>query len=77
MRGDSDEKERVMAKSEYKCPKCMGCGKVANSRDEEPWSARRSLPLKSFVAVFTGMVRSKTCSLCGGSGKVVEMRRTG
>lgn len=59
-----------MVKDKRKCPKCTGCGKVADSADEEPWSAWLSLPLAASVAVLAGIVMPKICPLCGGSGKV-------
>ena len=56
--------------ADVKCPKCDGCGKVANDADETPWSAWTSLPLASSAAVLAGFVRPKPCPLCGGSGKI-------
>ena len=33
--------------SEAGCPKCDGCGQVADTEDQEPWSAWAALPLRS------------------------------
>lgn len=52
------------------CPKCQGSGRVADSDDQEPWSAWENLPLKSAAAVLIGLVRPMPCPRCGGSGKV-------
>jgi hypothetical protein len=52
-----------------KCIKCDGCGKVADSEDEEPWTVWANLPLQSSVAVVMGWVKPKTCPKCGGSGR--------
>ena len=53
---------------EAKCRKCQGDGKVANTDDQEPWSAWESLPPGSDIAVQMGLVRPITCPVCGGSG---------
>jgi DnaJ-class molecular chaperone len=52
-----------------KCPKCDGCGKVADTDNEEPWTAWLDLPLRSSIAVVAGIVRPKTCPDCNGSGQ--------
>lgn len=52
-----------------RCSKCNGCGKVADSYDEEPWTVWTSLPLHSAGAVLAGLVRPKECPRCAGSGK--------
>lgn len=51
------------------CARCDGCGRVADSEHEEPWTAWMSLPLRSSLAVLTGMVRPKPCPECGGTGE--------
>jgi hypothetical protein len=53
-----------------KCQKCDGCGKVADTEDEEPWSAWMSLPLQSSATVLMGLVKPKTCPRCGGAGQL-------
>jgi hypothetical protein len=55
-----------------KCWKCGGCGQVANTEDEEPWTAWLSLPLESSAAVLLGLVRPKTCPACNGSGEQAD-----
>lgn len=52
-----------------KCSKCDGCGKVANTDDQEPWSAWMNLPLQSSAAVVMGLVRPIDCLACKGTGK--------
>jgi len=54
------------------CPACDGCGKVANSQDQEPWTRWLALPLASAAAVTMGLVKPVTCRRCGGSGHVVK-----
>lgn len=51
------------------CEKCNGCGKVANTPDQEPWSVWTSLPLHSAAAVLVGIVRPTTCPECHGTGE--------
>lgn len=51
-----------------KCGSCDGCGKVANTRRVEPWSAWLNLPAELAAAVTAGIVRPKTCPACNGSG---------
>ena len=53
-----------------KCPKCDGCGKVANTDDQEPWTFWANLPLKSAAAVVMGLVRPTECPKCKGTGTV-------
>ncbi len=54
------------------CPKCEGCGKVADTKDQEPWTAWTSLPLNSSAAVLLGFIKPKTCPKCNGSGLLAE-----
>lgn len=49
---------------EEPCPKCNGEKRVANTEDEEPWSAWASLPPGSDAAVKMGIVRPKPCPRC-------------
>lgn len=53
------------------CAKCDGCGKVATTEDEEPWSAWESLPVGSAAAVIMGLVRPKECPRCYGKGSYI------
>lgn len=55
------------------CPKCNGCGRVADTESQEPWSVWEDLPLKSSHAVIAGVVNPITCSRCGGTGFVDAM----
>jgi hypothetical protein len=55
--------------SEAKCTKCDGCGKIANTDDQEPWTVWTGLPLHSATAVLIGLVTPLTCPECGGTGK--------
>jgi hypothetical protein len=57
-----------------KCQKCDGCGKVADTDDQEPWTTWTSLPLHSAIAVVAGLVRPMTCPQCGGSGRAAESK---
>ena len=61
-----------------KCHKCDGCGQIANSDDEEPWTVWTALPLNASAALLTGIVRPLPCPRCNGSGQVSDARwRTG
>ncbi len=53
--------------SEEKCLKCDGCGKVADTEEQEPWTAWTSIPLQSSMAVLMGLVKPITCPKCDGS----------
>lgn len=50
------------------CKRCDGCGKVANSDDQEPWTYWLNLPLQSSAAVLMGLVKPIPCPVCNGSG---------
>lgn len=51
---------------ENACPKCRGCGRVANTKRQEPWTAWENLPLISSASVLLGIVKPITCPECGG-----------
>ena len=51
-----------------KCQRCDGCGKVATTDDQEPWSAWLALPVESAQALLLGIVKPITCPGCGGTG---------
>ena len=51
------------------CRKCDGCGRVADSDSQEPWTAWRDLPGPSAAAVVLGIVRPILCPVCGGTGE--------
>jgi hypothetical protein len=51
------------------CSDCDGCGQVADTDDREPWTAWTALPVRSALAVTTGMVRPVPCGSCGGTGR--------
>lgn len=62
----------LISLSEYEagpCTKCAGCGKVANSDDQEAWTWWENLPVKSAAAVILGLVRPIDCPVCHGTGK--------
>ncbi|AHH20785.1 hypothetical protein NONO_c60090 [Nocardia nova SH22a] len=46
------------------CPTCNGAGRVANTDDQEPWSAWSNLPPGSDAAVRLGLVRPIPCPTC-------------
>jgi hypothetical protein len=52
-----------------KCQKCDGCGQVADTEDQEPWTFWMDLPLKSAAAVLIGLVKPKICPKCSGTGE--------
>ena len=51
------------------CRKCWGCGKIATDEDESPWVVWAEMPLQSALAVTMGLVQSRECPECGGTGK--------
>jgi hypothetical protein len=59
----------VEAASVGKCPKCDGCGQVANTPDQEPWTVWMALPLQSAGAVVAGLVKPIPCPKCGGKAE--------
>ena len=52
------------------CPRCDGCGKLADTEQKEPWTQWTSMPLHSSMAVLSGIVKPIPCPDCGGSGKL-------
>lgn len=51
-----------------RCPRCQGCGKIANDDDGSPWTAWENLPPGSAAAVKMGIVKPIQCPECGGVG---------
>jgi len=49
-----------------KCKKCDGCGQVANTEDQEPWTVWLEMPLGSAAAVLVGIVKPIPCPECKG-----------
>lgn len=58
-----------------KCETCDGCGKLANTKDREPWSRWLELPVRSSLALQLGIVTPITCPDCKGAGKVQKSIR--
>lgn len=52
-----------------RCPRCQGCGKIANDDDGSPWTAWENLPPGSDAAVKMGIVKPIECPSCLGTGK--------
>lgn len=52
------------------CTRCDGCGQVATSEDQEPWTAWESLPPGSDLAVRVGLVQPIACPVCHGAKRV-------
>jgi DnaJ-class molecular chaperone len=59
--------------SEAKCDECNGCGFLADSEDQEPWSFWQQVPLQSAAVVLTGVVKPKVCDKCKGMGRVAAL----
>ena len=53
-----------------RCPRCEGCGKLADTEDREPWTDWTSLPVASATALLMGLVKPVDCDECQGSGNV-------
>lgn len=51
------------------CPRCKGCGQLANTDTQEPWTDWTSVPIGSALAVFLGLVEPIPCTECGGKGE--------
>ena len=51
------------------CTKCDGCGEVADTEDQEPWTLWDALPEICRSAMTLGIVRAMTCPACKGTGK--------
>ena len=51
------------------CTKCDGCGEVADTEDQEPWTLWEALPEICRSAMTLGIVRAVTCPACKGTGK--------
>lgn len=58
--------------SDQECPRCLGCGQLADSDDREPWSMWTNLPLQSSAAILLGWVKPITCDECDGSGRAAS-----
>lgn len=53
------------------CPRCEGCGQIANDEDGTPWRAWLELPLKIRQRFNSeGIVRPLLCPVCKGKGKI-------
>lgn len=63
--------------NEDKCPRCYGCGQLADSDDQEPWSVWMDLPFRSSAAVIMGLVNPIPCPKCGGTGRRAELTPEG
>lgn len=65
-----------MTKNDFdtRCPRCDGCGMLADTEDKEPWSDWMALPLRSSHAVLLGVVRPILCPDCNGTGQVGSLQ---
>lgn len=52
------------------CPRCEGCGQLADDEDGTPWRRWLELPLRSSGAVLAGIVKPTLCPVCKGKGKI-------
>lgn len=57
-----------------KCGKCDGCGRVADTTTQEPWTAWMGLTLGQAASVVLGVVKPIPCPECDGSGKPSQAR---
>ena len=65
-----EEKEPCRTEVVYeKCKKCDGCGLVATTDEEEPWTHWQNLPKESQGPMNLGLVRSMQCPECKGKGQ--------
>lgn len=54
---------------ERPCPTCDGCGQVADTDGQEPWTAWTNLPPGSDAAVRIGLVKPIPCPACSELGR--------
>ncbi|MEV6879691.1 hypothetical protein [Amycolatopsis sp. NPDC051128] len=54
------------------CPRCEGCGQLADTDDREPWTAWENLPPGSDLAVKAGLVKPVPCDQCDGEKTVLR-----
>ena len=59
-----------MAETANACRRCDGCGWLANTEDQEPWTAWEQLPSGSDMAVRMGLVQPVACHECNGEGRL-------
>jgi predicted nucleic-acid-binding Zn-ribbon protein len=57
-----------------KCPKCEGCGEIANDEDGLPWTHWQELPTAASFAIRLGLIFPIECPECGGTGKAKKER---
>lgn len=50
------------------CPRCEGCGQLANDDDRTPWTFWAELTPPSNMAVTLGLVFPEPCTDCSGTG---------
>lgn len=60
----------ILKQRGYFCPRCAGCGKLADTDDREPWKYWLEMPLQNAVAVVMGIVKPIDCDRCNGLGIV-------
>lgn len=61
-----DECEALLLARRAACSACAGCGQVADTKSQEPWSYWLALPPGADVAVRMGVVRPIPCPACVG-----------
>lgn len=54
------------------CPRCDGCGQIADSESGEPWKHWADLPPGSDAAVRLGIVKPIVCPTCRGKKVLVD-----
>jgi DnaJ-class molecular chaperone len=64
-------RDKMATKAKIKeCPKCAGCGQIANDEKKTPWKYWADLPPGSDLGVRMGLVRPETCPRCKGTGQI-------
>lgn len=59
----------MMSDDKDKCPRCEGCGQIANDDDGTPWTYWQELPPGSDLAIQMDLIKPITCPDCLGSGR--------
>ncbi len=57
------------------CPRCEGCGQIADTEQAGPWTWWLDLKPPSNMAVVIGLVKPIPCPKCGGTGSRTEGAR--
>jgi len=46
------------------CKTCLGCGLVADTKEQEPWTVWQNLPIKNAGSLLMGLIKPMPCPEC-------------